>query len=241
MTVECAECGATFTGTTESPMKQLQIRNSCVWATLVSGETYSHSEEFFAHLGVPFMCQEAFSKTELDMQEIVSEEADKSIDRAIDEEKAQTEFTDEEGLKCTTAFIDGSWPVRSYGNRYTSRSGAAVIFGKETKKIIHADTRNTFCIQCYVNTKQGKSKEHRCFLNHSGSAGSIEPEILVDGFIKLLRKGLKIRTVVGDGDSNVFDQLKDRVPYGEELEKANCKNHTIKNLKKHLHTVSFFK
>lgn len=237
ITLQCTACGMCFRGTTENPRNKQQIRKSCVWATLVSGETYAHTEEFLAHLGVPFMCFEAFSSTEVAMYDVVEAEAKSSMERAITEEK-QSVDEDQYGIPSTIAYIDGSWPIRSYGNKYSSRSGAAVIFGHESKKILYCGTKNTFCIQCYINERDNKNKEHRCFANYSGSAGSIEPAILVDGFRWLAERGLKIRMVVGDGDSNVFDCLKDQVDYGEELQKANCKNHAIKNLKKHLHTVN---
>lgn len=112
------------------------------------------------------------------------------------------------------------------------------MIGGKTKKVVYGNTKNTFCIKCYQDGKAGKSQEHKCFKNFDGAAGAIEPAILLEGFENIKERGLKGRVVVGDGDSSVFDQLKNHCSYGEELEKANCKNHSIKNLKKHLHTVS---
>lgn len=238
ITLQCKTCKAMFSGKTENPNQDQQIRRSCVWATITSGETHAHAEEFLAHIGIPFMCFEAFEKTEHAMYDIVKHRAEESMVRAIEEEKSLCTEFDELGVPCTRAYLDGSWPIRSYGNKYQSRSGAAVVLGGHTGKVIHADSRNTFCIQCFINKRDNKVKEHKCFVNYIGSAGSMEPDILVHGFNQIFKQGLKVRTVIGDGDSTVFDQLKDKCVYGEELQKSNCKNHTLKNLKKHLHVVS---
>uniref|UniRef100_A0A8D8NU20 (northern house mosquito) hypothetical protein n=1 Tax=Culex pipiens TaxID=7175 RepID=A0A8D8NU20_CULPI len=232
--VRCKTCGKRFTVRTENPEHKDSIRKSAVWATIAAGETHSHSEEFLAHMNIPFMCFSAFESTEHCIYDIVQPLSAKIMEEAIEEEKKLAKFHDEDGTPSTTVIVDGSWPVRSYGSKYSSRSGAAVIFGIETRKVLYADTRNTFCIQCYYNDKNGVNKKHKCFVNYSGSPGSMEVDVLLSGLNHMEMLGLKAKVVCGDDDSSAFDNIKDRLRYGEDVRKAQCINHKLKNFKKKL-------
>lgn len=239
--VRCKTCGKRFTVRTENPEHKDSIRKSAVWATIAAGETHSHSEEFLAHMNIPFMCFSAFEATEHCIYDIVQPLSAKIMEEAIEEEKKLAKFHDEDGTPSTTVIVDGSWPVRSYGSKYSSRSGAAVIFGIETRKVLYADTRNTFCIQCYYNDKNGVDKKHKCFVNYSGSPGSMEVDVLLSGLNYMEMLGLKAKVVCGDDDSSAFDNIKDRLRYDEDVRKAQCINHKLKNFKKKLIAVSILK
>lgn len=114
------------------------------------------------------------------------------------------------------------------------------MIGEKTGKVLYGDSKNTFCIQCYINEKQNKSKIHTCYKNFKGTAGAIEATVVCEGINKLYENGLKFSTVIADRDSSVFDELQNNCVYGEELEKADCMNHALKNLKKGLIAVSMF-
>lgn len=114
----------------------------------------------------------------------------------------------------------------------------AVLIGEKTGKVLFGDTLNTFCIQCMINERDKKDKPHTCYKNYAGTPGSMEPSISVRGVNHLYKAGIKFSTIIGDRDSNVFDAIVDNCPYGEELSKADCVNHTLKNVKKGLFVVS---
>lgn len=236
--VRCKTCGKRYTVRSENPDHKDSLRKSAVWATIAAGETHGHSEEFLAHMNIPFMCFSAFETTEHSIYDVVQPLSVSIMEEAIEEEKKLAKFHEEDGTPCTTVIVDGSWPIRSYGSKYASRSGAAVIFGLETGKVLYADTRNTFCIQCHYNDKNGVNKKHKCFLNYNGSPGSMEVDVLLSGLNYMQQTGLKAKVVCGDDDSSAFDNMKDRLPYGEELRKAQCINHKLKNFKKKLIAVS---
>lgn len=52
------------------------------------------------------------------------------------------------GTPLITVICDGSWPKRSYRNNYNSLSGAAIIVGYETKKVLFLGVRNKYCRIC---------------------------------------------------------------------------------------------
>lgn len=67
----------------------------------------------------------------------------------------------------------------------------------------------------------------------------MEAAILVEGFQKSEEMhGLRYLAFIGDGDSSVFAQLKEKVPYGGFIKKFECKNHVIKNYTNALYKVS---
>lgn len=72
--------------------------------------------------------------------------------------------------------------------------------------------------------------EHTCFKNYEGPSTGMESTILVEGFQKSQEMhGVKYLQFVGDGDSSVFAQLREKVSYGRQIKKIECKNHVIKN------------
>lgn len=69
----------------------------------------------------------------------------------------------------------------------------------------------------------------------------MEAEILVEGFQKSEEMhGVQYLSFVGDGDSSVFAQLKEKVSYGQNIKKTECKNHVIKNYTSALYKVPIF-
>lgn len=102
---------------------------------------------------------------------------------------------------------------------------------------MYGDTKNTSCIQCTINKRDGKEKEHECFINFEGCAGAMEPAIAVEGINVLCEEGLKFSTLIADRDTNVYDTVSDKCVYGVEISKADCVNHTLKGSNKQLYGV----
>lgn len=236
--IKCKTCDKLYTVNSENTNTHHSTKKAAVWGTLASGSSFAHTEELFAYMGVPFMSFQTYQKTEHMIYDIVKPHAENRMKHAVELEKQAAPERDEDGVPMTTIYFDGSWPLRSFGNNYHSQSGAAVILGHETKLVLFADTRNTFCFQHYLDEKEGKKTEHKCFLNYTGCPGSMEPSIIVAGINWVRDQGLKAKRAVGDGDTSTFDKIKDGVPYGEQIEKVECKNHKLKSAKKKFINVS---
>jgi len=76
---------------------------------------------------------------------------------------------------------DGQWSKRSYGHSYNANSGAAVLIGSLTKKLIYLGVKNKFCIIC----KKNANKDHICFKNWNYSSSEMEGHLIKEGFEKI--------------------------------------------------------
>ncbi|KYN12183.1 hypothetical protein ALC57_15649 [Trachymyrmex cornetzi] len=105
--------------------------------------------------------------------------------------------------------------------------------------------RNKFCTVCDMTERKNvKAKVHKCYKNFDGNASStsMESDIIVEGFKNSIEMhGLIYRTVIADGDSNVFKSIIDNRPYQEQMitvSKIECTNHLLRNLCKKLKVIS---
>ncbi|XP_059158376.1 uncharacterized protein LOC131942490 [Physella acuta] len=75
-------------------------------------------------------------------------------------------------------------------------------------------------------------KENGCTVNYSGTSGMMESEQAVTMWNRSLSKhNFRYLTMVGDGDSKAFEQVKALNVYGKDLvEKEECLNHVSKRL-----------
>lgn len=66
----------------------------------------------------------------------------------------------------------------------------------------------------------------------------MEADILVQGFQESINMHqIKYTRFIADGDSSVYSHLRQKVVYGHEILKTECKNHVIKNYGKQLYTI----
>ncbi|KAJ8909537.1 hypothetical protein NQ315_002087 [Exocentrus adspersus] len=146
---------------------------------------------------------------------------------------------DPDGVPFITVYLDGGWSKRSYGHAYNAASGAGVIIGKETKKVLFLGVRNKFCYVCAVAcNKKTPPTEHKCFRNWHGSSSAMEADIIVEGFNRsIAMHGIRYKHFIADGDSSTYAHLKTKVPYGQRIYKTECRNHVLKNYSKHLYNV----
>ncbi len=137
-----------------------------------------------------------------------------------------------DGTPWTTAVVDGSWCQRSYGHRYTAKSGCAVIIGHYTKKLLFLGMRSVYCAVCARAANEGEEPfKHACFRNWTGPSTQMESDIIVEGFRYCEREyGLRFKKFIGDGDSSVHKAIVDGVGYGLEVQKIECANHLVKNM-----------
>lgn len=79
--------------------------------------------------------------------------------------------------------------------------------------------RNKYCSICArAENKDEIAKHHICFKNWSGSSSSMEQDIIVEGFNSSLEThSLKYKKIIADGDSSVFNKIKEKVSYSLEV------------------------
>lgn len=159
------------------------------------------------------------------------------LKRAVENEKA---FNIEKGNEPSHLSVsgDGTWSRRGFSSLF----GAVTLIGKYSNKVVDLIVKSKFCMACNrwkgkENTEDFKiwheSHEEECSCNHSGSAGKME----VDGILEMFARSMELHdvkyaTYIGDGDTKTFKSLLDKHPYGDELivRKSECVGHVKKRM-----------
>jgi hypothetical protein len=106
------------------------------------------------------------------------------------------------------ASYDMAWQQKGSGHVYNSQSGHGSLFGRYSRKIIGLVIKSRLC--CYCNSYKKKHPQeqdvppHRCWLNHDGSAGSMESSGAVDVLVECFEKHkVVIKRLCCDDDSSI--------------------------------------
>ncbi|KAK5641655.1 hypothetical protein RI129_010202 [Pyrocoelia pectoralis] len=105
----------------------------------------------------------------------------------------------------------------------------ACIIGARTKRILHVNVKNKYCVVCQ---RSEHSREHKCFRNWNKTSTSMEAAIISEGFQESIKKyNLIYGRLIGDGDSSVYKRITESAPYGPTfvVEKIECRNHLLRN------------
>ena len=97
-----------------------------------------------------------------------------------------------QGVPAITVILDAGWSKRSHKHSYNARSGAGIIIGARTNKILYLGVRNKYCTGCILEARKAATEEtgtsnkhhHTCYRNYdpSQSSSSMEPDIILEGF-----------------------------------------------------------
>ncbi|KAB0790502.1 hypothetical protein PPYR_04741 [Photinus pyralis] len=132
------------------------------------------------------------------------------MSNAANEEKrlaVQDENLDKNGIPLITVVADGSWSKRSYHNNYNSLSGAAVIIGFRTKKVLFLGVRNKFCTTC-KSPKKIRQLPNHISVTKSGVALQLEADIIAEAFSKSVEMyGIVYEKLIADGDRNCYKRI----------------------------------
>ncbi|XP_049877293.1 uncharacterized protein LOC126374645 [Pectinophora gossypiella] len=218
------------------------LNQSFVWGAVTAGSYYTQAAHITNIMDIPTMSANIFRNTEKLLGSIWEDQLTDEINKVGQQEKAialEKGNINQEGIPFIEVYVDGGWAKRSYGHDYSSSSGMACIIGKETKKCLFVGIKNKYCYHCHMYQKDNKDvPSHFCFKNYQGPSTGMEAAILVEGFQKSEEMhGLQYLSFVGDGDSSVFAQLKEKVSYGRYIKKIECKNHVIKNYTSALYKI----
>ncbi|KYN22627.1 hypothetical protein ALC57_04966 [Trachymyrmex cornetzi] len=134
---------------------------------------------------------------------------------------------------------------RSYGNAYDSLAGIGAVIGYRTGKVLFVGIRNKYCTICDMAERNGcEPRAHKCYKNFDRNASStrMESDAIAEGFNDSLKMhGLIYKTIIADGDSNVYKCILHNNPYSEQMvvvKKIECTNHLLRNLCKKLKIVA---
>ncbi|XP_077260812.1 uncharacterized protein LOC143896691 [Temnothorax americanus] len=227
--------------------ENVDINNSAVATTITVGSGYAQLEEFCAGINVPCMSEKTYIKSRENVIDYFEKTAMESMIMAGELEKQLALERNEtiNGIPYITVVADGSWMKRSYGHAYDSLSGVGAILGHRTKKVLFVGIRNKFCTVCDMAERKGlEPNSHKCYKNFDrrASSTSMESDAIVEGFkCSLEMHGLIYKTVIADGDSSVYQSIKNNAPYSEQMvtvKKIECTNHLLRNLCKKLRAVA---
>ena len=135
---------------------------------------------------------------------------------------ASNVIEDQEGNCNTMVSVDGSWQRRGH----SSHNGIVTAISVTTGKALDIEILTSYCKGCAQWSKEQEStsqyrkwkKTHNCHLNHTGSAGSMEPEGAIRIFSRsVAERGLRYTEYLGDGDSASYSKVKESMPYGDVI------------------------
>ena len=213
--------------------KRWECNLAAVWGQMATGGGHAPLCETMSVLGVPVLTKKSFIATEKVLGSCWRQALDESMKEAAEEEKKKAieHGSFHEGVPAISVIVDGGWSKRTHKHSYNAKSGAAVIIGVETGKLLHVGVRNKYCSVCAQAIKSNTEPlKHDCYQNWDGPSSSMETDILVQGFREAETKyGLRYLTFTGDGDSSVHANLVTQVPgWGHAICKTECANHAVK-------------
>lgn len=161
---------------------------------------------------------------------------DVSLSLAVKKEK---ELTKESGHveDELTVSGDGTWKKRGFSSLF----GVSTLIGKYSKKVLDTCVKSSFCGGCNgwkkkdidpLGYEEWLENHENCGVNHSGSAGKMEIDAVVEMFSRSVEKhGVKYLTYIGDGDSKTFKGILDAKPYADKtVVKKECVGHVEKRM-----------
>lgn len=247
---QCRECHYSADVCTESSEpKTLSINEGAVAGSILTGIGYSQMEEIMAAMNIKNMSYTKYKNVHDKLSDAFETAAKKSMKEAGEEERKlaieRKDIVDK--IPHIAVVADGSWMKRSYRTgKYDSSSGAGVICGVHTNKVLHIGIRNKFCATCNRAEKLEKTpSKHKCYKNWNSnrSSTSMEADAIAEGFkSSLSQHGLIYSKLIADGDSSVYKKIRETNPYKSIcVEKIECKNHLLRNLMGKIKQISAMK
>ncbi|KAK3924265.1 Endoribonuclease YbeY [Frankliniella fusca] len=236
---QCHICGKTMTLDTDPGRKS--INTALAWASVAVGNGFAQAQEFLSILDVTAPSYNIYRNHERVVGEVWKSAFEKLRKEAVEEEKElarNSKNVDKNNMPYVTVKTDGGWCKRTYGHGYAAKSGVACIIGRETGKLLYLGVENKFCKIC--SNASGKKTEpgpHKCNATYKGPSTGMEAAIIVRGCKTLHKEGLWVKKIIGDGDSSVFNQVRQFTPQGRECEKVECANHTARRYTTRLHKI----
>ncbi|CAG4931449.1 unnamed protein product [Parnassius apollo] len=216
-TLQCKLCNMKFFISSDEG-SEMNINNCAVLGTVAIGCGHSQLQELSASLDLPSISFSMYQKCHENISNMWEGISLKTMTDAAKEEREIALLQgriDENGVPIIDVIVDGCWSKRSYRKNYSALSGAAVIIGKKTGKILFIGIKNKYCCICaQAEYKKVLPREHKCFKNYTGPSTGMESSILVEGFkCSIDMHGLIYGRMISDGDSATYSKIIETRPY----------------------------
>ena len=121
-------------------------------------------------------------------------------------------------LPACSAVCDGGWSKRMHKHSYNALGGAGIIVGLNTKKILHLEVCNKYCIICTT----ANTRKH--------DPPIMETDIMVKGLNEIKKtSNLIAKEIIADGDSSTYAAIQEKVPWGRDVDKIESTKQSQKN------------
>jgi hypothetical protein len=213
-----------------------------VLGAMATGGGAATLSSWLSTMGIPSMTKATFTATErLISDALKSTLVEKMVEAGnLERDMAIARGDTHQGIPSITVVADGGWSKQSYKHSYNAKSGVAVIFGHETRKLLFLSVRNKFCSVCAVaRNRNVQAPQYRCYQNWSLSSTAMESDMVAEGFrLSERQHGLRYMRLAGDGDSSVLYTIATTVPYGPHVKKIECANHACKGYRSRLEKLA---
>jgi hypothetical protein len=259
LTVECKLCGFERTLKTSKEhvhegTRYFENNTRLQAGTLAIGKNYHSISKFLAYLNLRGALAYRFWLKHLTvLNGVYKEAAEASMQQAAQEEREQVreprppasstqQPPEVQDIICS---FDGTWQRRGF----SSHNGVCTALTGSGKKVIDVEVKSNFCQSCtkqkkalttdqYERWQRNHIAQGMCDQNHTGSAGSMEPQGMLNIFRRSVEKR-KLRYVhyLGDGDSKTFKFISEADPPiypGTVIDKLECTGHVQKRAKNKL-------
>ena len=211
------------------------------------GQGYSSLEKFTASMNMPRpMTQSNFNAAVNKMTKVVVDIAESTIADAAKQLRTTAGMNNDEGILDVGVSCDGTWQRRGY----SSLNGSFTAISLDSGKVLDTKVMSRYCKSC--KNKEPLRKENienfnkwyekhkqNCQLNHTGSAGAMEPSGATRIFSRSVQnRKLRYTKYLGDGDSKGYEVVKS-IYKEKEINKLECVGHVqkrvgtrLRNLKK---------
>ena len=171
------------------------------------GET--HINNLLTTMNLPHISHKSLKKRENEIGSVLELFAKGSADSALETEKELTQKNHEiDGVAGIEVSIDSAWQKRGSQRSYNSLSGFTSTIGKQTKKVVHFNSRIKRCRTCMrAYKRQRNPPNHKCNVNWHGSAMAMEPDMFVEMIQDSTKKGVKIAKIAGDDDNTGINKV----------------------------------
>ena len=220
--------------------RMMSINKLAVLSTFVAGTGYEGLNQMCAAMNIPCMAHTTYVRYRQSLAPVIEKAAEDVMKEAaiIEKEEAIKKGHIINGIPYIEVEGDGGYGKRSYrSGKFDSLVCVGVLIGVETKKILHVEIRNKFCLICYKAAKlQQKPALHKCYKNwnYNKSSSSMETDAILKGFQKSVEiHGLLYKTYIGDGDSSTYNSLLENDVYGAygvRVGRLYCYNHLFRNM-----------
>ncbi|GFS48743.1 uncharacterized protein TNCV_788441 [Trichonephila clavipes] len=232
--LKCKNCSFTKGFTSTSKVNNLNIINLLfVFGMRIIGKGFSAGKKLFSMLNIPYPSKCTYRQHEIKLLHAASQAANNSM---LESAKSIAECSNECGVS-----VDGTWQKRGY----FSLNGCVSTISVDSGKILDIEVISQYCRVCTKTEKtSGFSKKcvvsHFC-KNHKGSASNMETV----GVYRIFERSeanhsLRYTSYYGDGDSKVFNNVKDIYGY-DSVVKYECIGHVQKRVGSRLRKLKITK